>query len=39
MSVNSDITTQRTHDVNGIEYAKLSQLKAGDQIKLDGGFG
>lgn len=28
----------RTHDTNGREYARLSNLKAGDVVDLDGGF-
>lgn len=28
----------RTHDTNNRPYAKLSQLKEGDQIELDIGF-
>ena len=26
------------HDLNGRPYAKLSELKVGDQIELDSGF-
>lgn len=27
-----------THDLRGRPYAKLSELKAGDQVELDEGF-
>lgn len=28
----------KTHDINGKEYARLSQLKVGDKVKIDTGF-
>jgi len=28
----------QTHDINGREWAKLSELRAGDTVELDGGF-
>ena len=27
-----------THDANGIAYARYSQLKPGDKVKVDAGF-
>lgn len=31
--------TDQTYDKNGRPWAKLSELKSGDKIELDGGFG
>ena len=30
--------TDMTADLNGREYAKASQLKAGDEVQIDDGF-